>query len=126
MEKIGFVLWESFTLLFVFLVALGVLIIRRKASGRPLFTQQDWLTYFGDLQLRMSKFSLALRLSYAAFLCSLVLLISNPLLPFMRAGLYTVTVVIICLGIVKLALQETSAPAPVKSSRAAGPARHRR
>ncbi len=105
MEKMGFVLWESFTLLFVILAGLGVLIIRRKASGRPVFTHDDWHLYFGDIQLRMSKPRLALRLSYAVFLCSLVLLISNPLLAFMRAGLYTVTIVFTCAGIVRAALR---------------------
>jgi len=105
MEMIGFVLWESLMLLFVLLAGLGVLMIRRKASGRPVFTRHDWLMYFGDLQLRMSKPRLALRLTYAVFLCSLVLLISNPLLPFMRAGLYTVTIGFICLGIVRVALR---------------------
>lgn len=108
MEKIGFVLWESFTLLFVMLVGLGVLIIRRVASGQPIFTRHDWLTYFGDLQLRMSKPKLALRLSFAAFLCSLVLLISHPLLGFMRAGLYSITIAFTCLGIVRAVLRETA------------------
>jgi hypothetical protein len=105
MEIMGFVLWEGFTLLFVLLAALGVLIIRRKASGRPVFTRHDWLTYFGDLQLRMSKPRLALRLSYAAFLCSSLTLVGNPFLARMGPGLYSVTIIFACLGIVKTALR---------------------
>lgn len=105
MEKIGFVLWESLTLLFVILVGHGVLIMRRMASGRPVFTHQDWLTYFGDLQLRMSKPRLALRLSCAVFLCFCLTLIGNPLLVRLGPGLYSVTFVFTCLGIVKAALR---------------------
>jgi len=105
MEMIGFVLWEGLTLLFVLLAGLGVLIIRRKASGQPVITRHDWLTYFGDLQLRMSKPRLALRLSYAAFLCSCLTLIGNPFLVRVGPGLYSVTIVFACLGIVKLTLR---------------------
>lgn len=105
MEKMGFVLWEGLTLLFVILAGLGVLIIRRRARGRPAFTRHDWLAYFGDLQLRMSKPRLALRLSYAAFLCSCLTLIGNPFLLRMGPGLYSVTIVFACLGIVKIALR---------------------
>ena len=105
MEMMGFVLWESLTLLFVILAGLGVLMIRRKADGRPVFTRHDWLMYFGDLQLRMSKPRLALRLSYAAFLCSCLTLIVNPFLVRMGPGLYSVTIIFACLGIVKLTLR---------------------
>ena len=105
MEKMGFVLWESLTVLFVILAGLGVLIIRRKADGRPVFTRHDWLTYFGDLHLRMSKPRLALRLSYAVFLCSCLTLIGNPILVRLGPGLYSVTIVFACLGIVKVALR---------------------
>lgn len=105
MEMMGFVLWEGLTLLFVLLAGLAVLIIRRKASGRPVFTRHDWHTYFGDLQLRMSKPRLALRLSYAAFLCSCLTLIGNPFLERMGPGLYSVTIIFACLGIVKFTLR---------------------
>ena len=105
MEKMGFILWESLTLLFVILAGLGVLIIRRRASGQPAFTRHDWLTYFGDLQLRMSKPRLALRLSYAAFLCSCLTLIGNPFLVRAGPGIYSATIVFACLGIVKIALR---------------------
>ena len=105
MEKMGFVLWESLTLLFVILAGLGVLVIRRKASGRAVFTRHDWLTYFGDLQPQMSKPRLALRLSFAAFLCSLLALIGNAFLVRLGPGLYSVTFVFACLGIVKAALR---------------------
>jgi hypothetical protein len=105
MEMMGFVLWEGFTLLFVLLAGLGILVIRRKTSGQPVFTRHDWLTYFGDLQLRMSKPKLALRLSYAAFVCSSLTLIGNPFLARMGAGLYSVAIIFACLGIVKIALR---------------------
>jgi len=105
MEMMGFVLWESLTSLFVILTGLGVLIIRRKASGRPGFTRHDWLTYFGDLQLRMSKPKLALRLFFAVFLCSCLALVGNPFLARMGPGLYSVTIIFAFLGIVKLTLR---------------------
>jgi len=105
MEMMGFVLWEGLTLLFVLLTGLGVLIIRRKANGQPVFTRHDWLTYFGDLQLRMSKPRLALRLSYAVFLCYCLTLIFNPFLARMGPGLYSVTIILGCVGIVKFTLR---------------------
>ena len=105
MEMMGFVLWEGLTLLLVLLTGLGVLIIRRKANGQPVFTRHDWLTYFGDLQLRMSKPRLALRLSYAVFLCSCLTLIGKPFLARMGPGLYSVTILFACLGIVKFTLR---------------------
>jgi hypothetical protein len=105
MEMMGFVLWESLTLLFVFLAAFGVLITRRKAGGRPSFTRHDWLTYFGDLQLRMSKPRLAIRLSIAVFLCSCLTIIGNPLLVRLGPGLYLVTIAFTCLWIVRATLR---------------------
>ena len=105
MEMMGFVLWESLSLLFVILAGLGVLMIRRKADSRPVFTRHDWLMYFGDLQLQISKPRLALRLFYAVFLCSCLTLIGNPLLVRLGPGLYSVTLVFACLGIVKVALR---------------------
>ena len=105
MEMMGFVLWEGLTLLLVLLTGLGVLIIRRKANGQPVFTRHDWLTYFGDLQLRMSKPRLALRLSCAAFLCYCLTLIVNPFIARMGPGLYSVTIIVACLGIVKFTLR---------------------
>jgi hypothetical protein len=92
-------------LLFVILAGLGVLMIRRKASGQPVFTYHDWLLYFGDLQLRMSKPKLALRLSYAAFLCSCLTLIGNAFLARLGPALYSVMILFACLVIVKMALR---------------------
>jgi hypothetical protein len=105
MEMMGFVLWESLTVLFVALAGLVVLVLRRKASGRPVFTRHDWLMYFGDLQLRMSKPRLALRLSYAVFLCSCLTLIGNPILVRLGPGLYSVTIAFTCLWIVRATLR---------------------
>jgi hypothetical protein len=105
MEIMGFMLWEGVTLLFVILGGLVVLTVRRKTSGRPLFTDQDWHTYFGDLQLQVSKPRLVLKISGAAFLCSLVVIITGPVLARMGPGLYSVTIIFACLGIVKLTLR---------------------
>ena len=105
MEKLGYVLWESLTLLFVTLAGLAILIIRRKACGRPVFTVLDWLTYFGDVQVKMSKIKLAFRLFCAVVLCSLLALISHALLAHVGPAVYSVAFVFTCLGIVKAALK---------------------
>jgi len=100
----GWVLWEGVTLVFVVASGLALLALRRKVGGRPAFTHQDWLTYFGDLPAQASKPRLVLKLSGAAFLCFLVVLIGGPLLVNLGAGLYSATFLFTSLGIVKLAL----------------------
>jgi hypothetical protein len=46
-DKIGFVLWEGITLLVVIFGGLGLLVLRRKFSGRPGLTNEDWQLFFG-------------------------------------------------------------------------------
>jgi hypothetical protein len=42
-----FIFWYS-VIIFVLLLALALLVIRRKAGGKPIFTQADWRFLFGS------------------------------------------------------------------------------
>lgn len=105
MEKIGFVLWETVTLLFVVVTGLGFLVFRRKMSGRPIFTRNDWLMYFGDLQPQLSKPKLALRLCLAALICFLLILAAYPFLGNLGPGISAVTFTFASFAIVKAVLR---------------------
>jgi hypothetical protein len=48
LERIGYVLWESVTLVTVLSIGLGFLALRRIAKGRPGFSADDRHLFFGN------------------------------------------------------------------------------
>jgi len=106
MESVGFVLWEGATLLFVIIGGAGLVALRRIASGRPAFTEQDRLLYFGDLNLEISIPELCLKLCAAVFLCLVIGFFEHVIFAHFGAGLLTATFVLSSFGIVRFTLSQ--------------------
>ena len=105
MELFGFFLWEGITLLFVFLTGMGILTLRRLASGRPGFTAEDRQLYFADLNLNLSFPRICIRLFLAAAACLAIGTLENFVFAQFGAGLLTAVFVLTSFSIVRFALR---------------------
>lgn len=68
MENIGYWLWEGIAFVMQLALAMGLLVVRRKASGRPAFTDDDWRLFFSPAQLTVSMPRFWINFSMAVFL----------------------------------------------------------
>ena len=69
MEHSGHYVWEIITFLSILSMATALLVLRRKAGGRPAFSDQDRKLFFGNAGVRVSKFRFYMRLGIAVLLC---------------------------------------------------------
>jgi hypothetical protein len=99
-DKIGFVLWEAITLLIVIFGGIGLTVLRRRARGRPGFTNQDRQLFFGDSIARMSKLRVVLNFGLAVVLCFVIGFFEIMIFAPLGAGLLTAILLLTCLGIV--------------------------
>jgi hypothetical protein len=99
-DKFGFVLWEGFTLLLVIFGGIGILVLRRRFSGKPAFTDRDRQLFFGHPKVARSTPRLLINFGTAVLLCSFVVVVEK--LIFASLGPVAVTVVVLfsSLGIV--------------------------
>lgn len=103
-EKIGFALWEAITLLAVMLVGIGIMVLRRKASGRPVFSDEDRQLFFGRLRIKAWTPKHLVKLGIAAFLCFLLVLLEMLMFAPLGAATLTVVLVLTSLAIVKIVI----------------------
>jgi hypothetical protein len=96
--QIGFVLWEGITLLVVIFGGLGLVILRRKFSGRPAFTDQDWQLFFGHSTIRSSISRSLLNIGIALLLCLFLAIVEARLFEPLGAGPLTVVLLLTSLG----------------------------
>src|SRR5262245_10145987 len=54
-------IWESFNLLLLIPVAIGLVMLVRWIRGRPVFTERDWLFFFGHPREKVLSLHLWLR-----------------------------------------------------------------
>lgn len=69
MEHSGTYLWEVITFLAILSMAIAVLVVRRKASGSPAFSDRDRQLFFGRAEVRVSKPRLCINFGIAVLLC---------------------------------------------------------
>ena len=104
MEHSGYYIWEGTIFLVQILVGMGLLVLRRKASGRPAFTDNDRQLFLSRARVSISTTRFWLNFSAAAFLCFfaglLVQLIVGPFGP----GVLATAQLITFMGIVKKSL----------------------
>jgi hypothetical protein len=90
--------WYS-TIVFVLLLAFVLLLIKRKADGKPAFTQADWRFLFGSSKEKVLTGDFWLKLFLATFIAlSLGIIIAAFVLPYGSA----VTVATLLLALVGL------------------------
>jgi hypothetical protein len=103
-DKIGFILWEVTMLLVVISAGIGVLVLRRKASGRPAFSHRDRQLFFGQSQAKKAPHKLLAKFTMAVLLCLSTALLEFLILAPLGAGMLTVVLLLTSLGIVNKTL----------------------
>jgi hypothetical protein len=104
MEHSGYYLWEGIIFFTQILVGMGLLVLRRKASGRPSFTNADRQLFFGRARVGVLTPQFWTNFGIAALLCFFVgLLVQLALAPF-GAGILATAQLIAFMGIVKKSL----------------------
>ena|SRR5438552_18926878 len=99
-DKIGLVLWEVITLLTVVLGGIGLMVLRRKAQGRPAFTERDRQLFFGRRKINGSTPKFWVNFSTAVFLCFCIDVLEFLIFGWLGPGLLTMVVLITSMGIV--------------------------
>jgi hypothetical protein len=99
-DKFGFVLWETITLLSVVLGGIGLMVLRRKASGRPAFTELDRQLFFGPRKIAVSTAKFWINFSAAVFLCFVINVLEFLIFGWLGPALLTMVVLITSMGIV--------------------------
>jgi len=101
MERLGYFLWEGGTFVAIIVFGAGLLVLRRKASGRPVFTYQDHQLFFGHAELKPRFYT---NFGIAVFLCYLAGALEYFILARFGASILAAAQLITFLGIVKKSL----------------------
>ena len=101
MEHIGYYLWEGITFSTILFVGTALLVLRRKASGGPAFTDHDQQLFFGDPEVRFSKARFCVNFGIALLLCYLASSLEYLLLAPFGAGILATAQLVTFLEIVK-------------------------
>jgi hypothetical protein len=104
MEHSGYYLWEGIIFFTQILVAMGLLVLRRKANGRPSFTNADRQLFFGRARIRMLTPRFWTNFAIAALLCFFVGVLMQLVLAPLGAGILATAQLITFTGIVKKSL----------------------
>jgi hypothetical protein len=103
-EHIGYWLWEGVTFLTILFIGTSLLVLRRKASGRPSFTDHDRQLFFGHPEVRVSQPRFYINFSMAVSLCYLAGSLESLILGRFGASILATAQLITFLGIVKKSL----------------------
>lgn len=104
MEQIGYFLWEVITFSTMLFTGIGLLVLRRRASGNPAFTDRDRQLFFGHPEVRVSKLRFYVNFGIAVFLCCFAGFLEFLLLERFGASILATAQLITFLGIVKRSL----------------------
>ena len=100
----GYYLWEGVTFLAILLVGTALLVVRRKAVGRPAFTGQDQQLFFGPPEIKLSKNRFYIHFAIAVLLCYLIGSVEYLLLAKFGASILATAALLTVLAIVKKCL----------------------
>jgi hypothetical protein len=103
-EQIGYFLWEVVTLSTMLFTGIGLLVLRRRASGNPAFTDRDRQLFFGHPEVKVSKPRFYVNFGIAVFLCYFAGFLEYLLLERLGASFLATAQLITFLGIVKRSL----------------------
>jgi hypothetical protein len=99
-DKVGLILWEVITLLTVVLGGIGIVALRRKANGRPAFTEGDRQLFFGPRKTRVSTAKFWVNFSIAIVLCFFIDVLEFLILGWLGPALLTLVVLVTSMEIV--------------------------
>jgi membrane protein CcdC involved in cytochrome C biogenesis len=100
----GHYVWEGMTFLVAILVATALLVLRRKAAGRPAFTSDDRQLFFGPSRVVVSAGRFYFNFVIAIFLCSLAIPLEQLILGRFGAGVLALAQLLTLLAIVRKSL----------------------
>lgn len=104
LEKLGYMLGEGLVLLCIITGSLGFIMLRRKMSGRPAFSNEDRTLLFNTPPAAVSTPKLCLRFGLAVVLfCCIGVLEALVFAPF-GAAIVSVSLLLSCAGIVNITL----------------------
>jgi hypothetical protein len=101
MDDSGYYVLEGFTFLLAILVAAALLVLRRKAAGKPAFTRDDRQLFFGPSPIAVSTRRFYFNFGMAIFLCCLIVPLEQIILARFGAGVLAVAQLFTLLAIVK-------------------------
>ena len=104
MEHLGHLLWELITFSTILFASVGLLILRRRVSGKPAFTERDRRLFFGRPEIKLSEPKFYLNFGIAVFLCYLAGFLEYLLLARFGAGILATAQLLTFLSIVKKSL----------------------
>gem|GEM_PF-766228 len=104
MEHLGHLLWELITFSTILFAGLGLLILRRRATGKPAFTERDRRLFFSRPEMKLSKPRFYLNFGIAVFLCYSAGFLEYLLLACFGAGILATAQLLTFLSIVKKSL----------------------
>ena len=104
MEHLGHLLWELITFSTILFAGLGLLILRRRVSGKPAFTERDRRLFFGRPEIKLSEPKFYLNFGIAVFLCYWAGFLEYLLLARFGAGILATAQLLTFLSIVKKSL----------------------
>jgi hypothetical protein len=104
MDSFGHVLSEGTMFLFVLLVGIGVVALRRRLNGKPAFSDQDWRFFFGKGGMGAFTPKFCLKVGLAVVVFSVFALIEVLLLDSFGAGILAGLLVLTLVTVIKLTL----------------------
>lgn len=104
MEHLGHLLWELITFSTILFASVGLLILRRRVSGKPAFTERDRRLFFGRPEIKLSEPKFYLNFGIAVFLCYWAGFLEYLLLARFGAGILATAQLLTFLSIVKKSL----------------------
>ena len=100
----GYVLWEGLVLMCVGVGSLAFVMLRRKMSGRPALTNQDWKALFKKPPAIVSKPKFCLRFALAVFLFFCIGVLEVLVFAQLGAAILSASLLVSCAGIVNIIL----------------------
>jgi hypothetical protein len=104
MEHSGYYIWEGIIFFIQILVGMALLVLRRKASGRPSFTNADRQLFFGRARVGILTPQFWTNFAIAALLCLVVGILMQLVLAPFGAAILSTAQLITFMGIVKKSL----------------------
>jgi hypothetical protein len=104
MEHSGYYLWEGIIFLMQILFGMALLVLRRKAHGRPSFTSADRQLFFSRARLGILTPRFWRNFAIAALLCFFAGVLMQLVLAPFGAGILATAQLIAFMGIVKRSL----------------------
>ena len=102
LEKLGYLLWEGLVFVCVITGALGLVMLRRKLGGRPVFSNADWNLLFNTPPAAVSIPKLCLRFGLAVVLFCGIGAFEVLVLEQFGAAILSASLLLSCAGIINI------------------------